>query len=479
MKITAAQHVSAMLTSRQSPRGQAGYQTLFYTRELLTPDELRLIEGRVQCGPARDGKVRWQSYRLGARHVISRIVPVAEPDEFGRRGRYFTHSLVCDVPDAQQFDAGLFGLLRAQNFLPSLGRVLASDELKTGHIPATRLNVGDAWDEEKQSRLRDWSGEQLNRLYMLMSDPGQLTAQGHHVALVGNEEQVLEALKVAFLLTPAPSRKFCSFDTGASGSDAPSGMTFWGCGSETAGGSSHVIDAARRQVTISESSPLRASYFSPEQVSAHLREAIIARLSRPSENMLRCLVSRKYAAFIVEPVYQSLLREAELPVTPSDLELLSPFGGAHHGLGLLLALRSGDDAGRLRALAAMDAPSYKEHVRQLRTRPDFEPWQAFSPIFMLTWFDLFRGAYCLDDLTTAIAKVAEHGSRQDRDYVETIHEHLDSAQRQALGRWLKTSTFRFNRLQAALDKPVNAMAGDSRAGKSRPLLRRILRPSGK
>ena len=43
MKITAAQHVSGMLTSKQSPRGQAGYQTLFYTRELLAPGEVRVI----------------------------------------------------------------------------------------------------------------------------------------------------------------------------------------------------------------------------------------------------------------------------------------------------------------------------------------------------------------------------------------------------------------------------------------------------
>ena len=54
MKITAAQHVSGMLTSKQSPRGQAGYQTLFYTRELLAPGEVRVIERPVQYSSARD-----------------------------------------------------------------------------------------------------------------------------------------------------------------------------------------------------------------------------------------------------------------------------------------------------------------------------------------------------------------------------------------------------------------------------------------
>jgi hypothetical protein len=478
MKTVAAQHVSAMLTSRQSPRGQAGYQTLFYTRELLTPDDVRVIERRVQYSPARDGEAKWQSYRLSERrHVVSRIVPVPEPDEFGRRGRYFTHSLVCDVPDGQQFDAALLDLLRPQNFLPSLDDVLASDAMKTMRAPAITVDAGSEPCKEGQSRLRDWSGEQLNRLYMLMSDPRQLAAQGQYVALVGSEGQILGALKVAFLLTPSASRRFCSFDTGASG--APPGGAFWGRGSETAGGSSHVIDAARRQVTIPESSPLRAGCFSLEHVSARLREAVVARLSRPAEEMLRCLLGRNYEVFIGEPIYQALLRETDLPVTPSDLELLSPFGRAHRRLGLLLALKSGDDARRLRALAAMDVQSYKEQVRQLRTRPDFKPWQVFSPIFMLTWFDLFRDDYGLDDLTTAIAKVAEHGSNQDREYVETIHEHLDPTQRQALGRWLKASTLRFDRLQAALDKPARKRAGAKRTGESRPLLRRIIHPFGK
>jgi hypothetical protein len=481
MIISAAQHVSGMLTSKQSPRGQAGYQTLFYTRELLATDEVRVIERKVQYSSARDGKAKWQSYRLSAgRHVISRIVPIPEPDEFGRRGRYFTHSLICDVPGGQQFDAALFSLLRARNFFPSLDKLLTSDGVRTGHVPAVAVDAADERDDVERSCLRDWSSEQLNQLYMLMSDPRQLIEQGHHVALVGNEEQILDALKVAFLLAPAAARKFCSFDTNASGGDATSDGTFWGRGYETAGVLSYVINAARREVTIPESSPLRANGFSPEEVSAPLRKAIVARLGQPSKGMLRCLVERKYATFIGEPMYQTLLRETNLPLTTAELELLLPFGRTHSGLGLLLALKSGDDAQRLQTLAAMDdSSSYKERIGQLRTRHDFKPWQVFSPIFMPTWFDLFRGVYSMDDLTTAITKVAEHGSEQDREYVENIHEYLDPAQRQALGSWLKASRLCFERLQAALDKPVRSRSGGSPNGKSHSFLHRILHPFGK
>lgn len=475
MKINAAQHVSAMLTSRQSPRGQGGYQTLYYTRGSLSTDEAAFIERCVQYGSARDGEPKWQSYRLtDRRHVISRIVPVTEPDDFGRRGRYFTHSIICDVTDAPQFDAVIFGLLRPQNFLSSLDKALAAEAMRTGDAPAVTLDVEGVRGSGVRGRLRDWRGEELNRLYILMSDPRRLTEQGQHVALLGSEGQMMEALQVAFLLAPPEARKSCSFDTNAPGHDAPPGVTFWGRGSGSGGASGYVIDAAKRQVTVPESSPLWADGLLPQRLSAPWREAVVARLGRPSDEALRCLAERRYRAFVAESVYEGLLSEPA-PPTPDDLELLTPFAQAHEGLGLLLALKSGDDAERLRRLARIDsAHTYKEWSAQLRRCPDFKPWHLFSPIFTPTWFSIFRGSYRMEDLTNAVAVIAEHGSESDRRHLETIGEHLDTGERQELGRWLKESAHGLERLQALLDAPAAATAVDDSAGKSRSFFRRIL-----
>lgn len=477
MKITAAQHVSAMLTSKQSPRGEAGFQALYYTQELLTPDEVSVIERLAQYSSARDRRPKWQSYRLSPRrHVVTRIVPIRQRDDAGRGGRYFTHSYAFDLPDGGQFDASLLGWLRPQRFHSSLNEVLASDGLKTGHAPSLQIELEGASADVALSRLSNWSGEELSRLCVLMSGSRRLTELGEYVALVGNDEQILEALAVAFLLAPTSALASCSFDTNPSGVASPPGGPFWGRGAAAAAGTSYVIDAARRRVVVPESSPLRGNGFSPERLSAPLKKAVAARLSRPPEAALRRLLECQYEAFIGEIVYQALLRETDSPVALSDFELLSSLGHAHHGLDLLLAVKSGDDARRLRTLSRLDCSSYKEYARQLRARPDFRPWHAFSPTFMSTWFDLFRGEYRLDDLTTAVAGVAEHGGEGDREYVEDIYKHLDEDEQRALGDWLRASPLRFARLQAALDKSARASADGGLGGGSRPLWRRILHP---
>jgi hypothetical protein len=366
MKIIAAQHVSATLMSRQSPRRQAGYQTLYFTRELLTEDEVSVIERIVQYSSARERRPKWQSYRLSARrHVISRIVPIRERDDAGRGGRYFTHSLICDLPDEEQFDVWLLSLLRPQKFLSSLDDLVASGGMRTGEAPTLMVEVGGTSIDDALGHLSDWSGEELNRLYMLMSDPRRLIEQGQYVALIGSDDQIVEAMKVAFLLAPPSALRFCSFDTNASGSASPPDGPFWGRGSAAAD-ASYLIDAARRQVIIPDSSPLRENGFSPELLSTALRKDVTARLSRPSEEMLLCLLERRYESFVGEPVYQALRRDALSPLAPSDLALLLPLAHAHSGLGRLLAPDSDGDAERPGTLSASNTPFYKKPIQQLR-----------------------------------------------------------------------------------------------------------------
>src|SRR5262249_20866637 len=188
------------------------------------------------------------------------------------------------------------------------------------------------WAKEAQSSLRDWSGEQLDRLYLLMRDPQQLLDQKQHVTLVGSESEIIAALKVAYLLAPASARKFCSFDTRASFSPEQSEIAFWGRGVQAAETADYLIDGGRREVRIRAGSPVLADGFSLETVSPALGRAILERLKRPSGSMLKSLLNHRYAAFIAEPIYHALLLESDLPLSQGELEFLSQFQQAHSGL---------------------------------------------------------------------------------------------------------------------------------------------------
>jgi hypothetical protein len=525
MRITAAQHVSGILRAEQSPRGQGGYQILLSTGGLLNEDEIRLIERRVKYSSAQDEKGKWQYYRLpNYKPVISRILPITEPDEFGRGGRYLAHSLIFSVSDSQQVDEGLFNLLRPDHFFSSLNHVLACDGLKTGYIRDTTVEIGKGWTEEAKSLIRGWPGEELNRLSRLISDPKALIDQEHYVALIGSESQILDALKVAFLLASPSVRRLCSFDTNAFRCEWPRDTVFWARGFPAAEASSpFVIDAAQRKVRFPESFSLPPSAsgnwieaevraqrynglsinlpraralaalirgestnlkllksmeeefeksfadanialikeaitnFFPKEFSPALRQAIVARLIESPVNLLRWLVNNQYAVYIREPAYQALLVDRDLSLTGNELELLSSWAKTHHGLGLLITLKTGNERQRLQVLSVMPREEYIERVKELMTCAGFKAWQVFSPAHLNSWFYLCRGVYDMEDIYRAIAGVAEHGSKQDRQQVEYIYSLLSPHEGQELLNWIKSSAYHLPKLQAAL----NGFAGSS------------------
>jgi hypothetical protein len=476
MRITAAQYVSGVLTSKESPRGQGGYQTILATSDGLTKAEIRILDSRVKYGSMQGRKAKWQYYRLpGQRPVISRLIPIPEPDEAGRGGRYFAHSLIFSASDWRQLDDAPFDLLRPDNFFSSLAQILSLDDLTTGNVPVRRIETGIEWLKESTNLILKWSGEQLNHLLMLVSDPQQLTEHGDYVALIGSELQILDALKVVFLLASSSVRKSCSFDTNALGCEWQSDAAFWGRGFslEREVGTRFVIDAVQRQVKLPEASTLRANGFLPEQLSSTLRHAILARLNPLPQKLRGSLINRYYDQLIGESIYHSLLQDSDLPLTSSDLELVNSLGKIHRSLGLLLALRSDNERQRLNMLTAMSQVEYNQRIGELKTRPDFKAWQVFSPIHIPAWFDFCRGFYNLDDITRAISGVAEHGSRQDRQQLEYLGKCLTPDQRQQLRLWLKSSSYRLSHLQAALDKSDNAREAGRSTKASSSLWRRL------
>jgi hypothetical protein len=257
MRMTAAQHISGVLTQDQSLKGRGGFQTILHTPDMLSQDDVRTIEHRVQCVPAGEKRAKWQYCRLsGERPMITRIIPIPEPDEFGRRGRYLTHSLIFDPSDWRRIDDAPFDLMRPGNFFSSIEQVLEFYGFKAGKAPAALIEVRREWNKEAEDLIRKWPVEQLKGLIELTGTPQRMIEQGHYIQLLGSETQILGALKVVFHLGSPSAREIYSFDTNASGCDWRPDASFWARGftSGNKAGARFVIDAAGLQVSHPEPS---------------------------------------------------------------------------------------------------------------------------------------------------------------------------------------------------------------------------------
>lgn len=249
--IIAAQHFFTSVPADQSPSKRRGYQTLFRTRG-LSDDVVRAIEDRAQYNTAPSDPVKRQFYGLpGNLLAISQSVALAELDEFGRKGRYLTHTLVIDDGHFQQLGHSPIDVLTQFKFAATLAEVFAQGQAASAEVPSVRLTVTPAWQARATQLARQWPPENLAQLGRLAWQAKNLIEQRDSIALIGAAENQLDVLACLFLLTAPNERHLLSFDTRAAGCDWRPGVAFWAQGylDHADARSSHVIDAAKRVVT--------------------------------------------------------------------------------------------------------------------------------------------------------------------------------------------------------------------------------------
>lgn len=250
--IRAAQHVFASLTPEQSPTRRRGYQTLFYTREELSAQGARSIEDRIQSRFPSGQNSKWQFFSLpNEAIVLSHLVAIPEPDEFGRKGRFLAHSLVVSASDWRLLDYSPFGLMGSGSFCRTLGQALTLGNLKGGTVDPVNVQVDPRHQAAAQSRAGQWPPEELWKLTQLTCHALGMARAGQFVGFVGSEREIVETLEVGFLLHPAP-RLSCSFDTFSVGCSWPRGVNFWGRGfpTEREARSPFIVNCGARSVRV-------------------------------------------------------------------------------------------------------------------------------------------------------------------------------------------------------------------------------------
>ncbi|MCA9904514.1 MAG: hypothetical protein KC547_11705, partial [Anaerolineae bacterium] len=139
--VTAAQHFFSSVPATQSSTGRRGYQTIACTPK-LPADAIATIEDRAQYATAPGDPIKHQFYSLaGGLYAISQIAPLAELDEFGRKGRYLAHTLVFDPANYAALEHCPLDVLEQFPFAVNLDPVFPQIGPGKGQVSAVSFEV--------------------------------------------------------------------------------------------------------------------------------------------------------------------------------------------------------------------------------------------------------------------------------------------------------------------------------------------------
>lgn len=251
LTVTAAQHIFSHVPAEQSPQKRRGFQTLMRT-PTLTPDLIRSIEARALYPASSENPIKRQFYPLPGQLVaMAQSVALPEPDEFGRKGRYLTHTLVFNAASFAQLSACPLDVLAQFRFATTLADGFAQGRVGNADIPPVSVAIEPQWEAHAQQLLHTWTGEGLSQLGRLVWLAPTLQAQRQIVYLAGEPAAQLDVLSVCFLLAAPRQRVNLSFDTYAAGCEWPRDVFFWAQGYAALPETPvpHLVDVTCKQVT--------------------------------------------------------------------------------------------------------------------------------------------------------------------------------------------------------------------------------------
>lgn len=207
------QHIYANVEKDQSPRNRGGFQTLFYTSPGLTEAEIEEMEGRLLYFPSQVEPVKRLFFMTSAgKGVVAQLVPLPDPDQMGRKGRYLAHSLIFAPEALAQFGVDPFRVFRHFTFITTVAEALAQGDFQTGNIPPVSLEL-PAEPAREIEAAHSWPAPELKKLALLALRAGQYAQAREVVTLAGDPAYIEKTLAAAFLAVPTALRPHCTFDT--------------------------------------------------------------------------------------------------------------------------------------------------------------------------------------------------------------------------------------------------------------------------
>lgn len=211
--LRAAQLIYTRVEPDYSPQRKSGFQTICQSAS-LTAAEVQAIEQRVRCFQQQADITRRQFFRLESGKLVcthTRLLTNPDTtiiDATGRSGAYIVHCLILTAAQFAQLDENPFALFDHYPFQTEPQAMLA-------HIAAT---ANDGYHTEVPALRANapapgWTVGAARRIVTLAQQAGQPAQKNQAVLLVGREEAITTAVRVAFGLLPRAQRAGCSFDT--------------------------------------------------------------------------------------------------------------------------------------------------------------------------------------------------------------------------------------------------------------------------
>jgi hypothetical protein len=249
--VKAWQHIYGRVEAELSPRKRGGFQTLFYTRPELAPDDVEQIERRLayHATDASPPKRLFFATDQG-KLVVGQAVAVDDRDGAGRKGGYVAHSLVFAPDDLANIASDILWLFHEFPFISTLQQALSCGDPETGDVRPIGIEFPDDTTVRQAERAARWPVEQIQRLARLALTAERLAADRAIISMVGTADEVLEALAAALLAVPNARITPCCFDTHFVRCN-PATTRYWAVGfPDTPAGSRYItVDAHQREVS--------------------------------------------------------------------------------------------------------------------------------------------------------------------------------------------------------------------------------------
>ncbi len=211
-----------------SPRRSSGFQTVWKS-ESLTDAETAAVEKCVQCFRPSAGARRLQFFAIpSGKFVLSHTARIgAHPeivDRNGREGAFLAHCFLLPREDMAYIESDPFRFFAANLPLEGIEQLVADLGCGTGIAPPVEVVP-----EASRPDLSGWPALQAVRLLSLALRAGDLRRQSRTVPVTGDCDQIEQALRIAFCLTPIDKRQDCSFTSWAEGCPLERSL-FWASG---------------------------------------------------------------------------------------------------------------------------------------------------------------------------------------------------------------------------------------------------------